>query len=747
MELKPKPKKLTAYALFAGAGGLHLGLEKAGFTISLATDISPFAAATNKANRPDIPFICEDIRRLSGARLLEAAGGRKPDLIVGGPPCQGFSTLGDKLSADPRNQLFSAFARLVEELEPSFMLMENVKSLTTMYGGRFKNHIIDVFEKIGYSMHWAVLDAADYGVPQFRKRVFFFGTRRAAPFVFPEPTHGPNADAPYRTTWDAIADLVRKGPEIPNHIRLSHSPKVIARYKLIPEGGRLPSPDQLPPEIRRGNFGNTYKRLDRKLPSLTMVPGNNAFPIHPTLNRSLTPREAARLQTFPDDVVFVGDRRNQCILVGNAVPPMLAAAVGRSIIRHAKAKPTEAPPVHVSSPAALDKPKSHMPRLDAVIDLFCGAGGFTLGLERAGWDPFICVDINKNASATHRAFFPNSKHMEADLSDMKIRSSIVKWVSDREVAIVAGGPPCQGFSIFGKRRFVNTRGYAPHLDPRNKLVYSFVDVVKRVKPRWFVMENVPGLASLDEGRFLKALLEEFGEAGYHNCEARILNAADYGVPQLRRRLLVIGNRTGHIIPWPRKKFFAEPKDWQDPYRTVGEVISDLAEPGSYSKFTCHVPMNHKPRLVERYKYIPEGGRLDLAALPAHLRKGYRTEDVKNYSHVFKRLHRDRPAFTMVPGHNAFPIHPWLNRALTVREAARIQTFPDSMEFKGSRQEQCIQVGNAFPPLLAELIGNNIRKAEGNNWFPGEVPASAYYSLVESTSVPLDADSENLDEVA
>jgi DNA (cytosine-5)-methyltransferase 1 len=120
-------------------------------------------------------------------------------------------------------------------------------------------------------------------------------------------------------------------------------------------------------------------------------------------------------------------------------------------------------------------------------------------------------------------------------------------------------------------------------------------------------------------------------------------------------------------------------------------------------------MRHKPLLVERYKYIPEGGRLDVEALPSELKKGYRTDKVKNYSHIFKRLHRNQPSLTMVPGHNAFPIHPWLNRALTVREAARIQTFPDDMLFLGSRQEQCIQVGNAFPPLLAEVLGNNIKK--------------------------------------
>ena len=189
------------------------------------------------------------------------------------------------------------------------------------------------------------------------------------------------------------------------------------------------------------------------------------------------------------------------------------------------------------------------------------------------------------------------------------------------MAIVAGGPPCQGFSVFGKRRFVNTKGYKPHTDPRNNLVYAYLDVIRTVKPRWFIMENVPGIANLDGGLFLQSLISEFKSLGYVNTEAKILNAANYGVPQKRKRLIIIGNITGHIIPWPKKKFFQKPKDWQDAYRTVGEVISDLAEDSSQQAITCHVPMKHKPLLVERYGYIPEGGKLNVEALPTHLKDG------------------------------------------------------------------------------------------------------------------------------
>jgi len=747
-------KQLTFVSLFAGAGGFCLGFKKAGFKPLLATDVDADAEKTFHKNWPDVPFLLRDVRQLDAAEILKATNRVRPDLVIGGPPCQGFSTLGDKLSADPRNSLFDAFSRLVADMKPKCIVIENVKALATMYGGRYKDLILERFTHLGYRMFFKVVNTADYGVPQFRQRIIFFGTLSNLPFAFPSASHGLKRKHPYVTVGEAISDLAKKSTNgIQNHLALEHSDRVIARYRLIPEGGKLPPPELLPVEIRRKNFGNTYKRLDRNKPALTMVPGNNAFPIHPFLHRSLTPREAARIQSFPDSHVFMGERRKQCILVGNAVPPLLAFALAKSVKKHLIG---ETPVQHSELPFKTAAHEIGFQRTTAervislplvenlsdehgFVDLFCGAGGFTIGVTRAGFKPLLGADLNENVADTHKSNFPSIPFVQGDLSSPEIREQVLDRLKGKKIALLVGGPPCQGFSIFGNRRFVNTRNYETDTDVRNNLVFSYLEYVAELRPRWFVMENVPGLCSMSEGQVLKVLLEEAKTLGYE-CEARVLNCADYGIPQLRRRVIILGNRTGHILPWPKKKFFATPEEWQKPYRTVGEAISDLWTTESHNRFKNHVPMNHKALLVERYKFIPEGGTLNLDSLPKYLHKGYRTDQVKNFSHVFKRLHRGRPSITMVPGHNALPIHPFLNRALTVREAARIQTFPDELEFKGSRQEQCIQVGNGFPPLMAELIANNIRKAEKNEWFPGNVPASALYSVIEPAGLALVANS-------
>lgn len=706
--MKTKP---TFISLFAGGGGLTLGLHNAGFECVFASDLETAAAETFKHNFPSVPFWQGDVRHLTRDKFRELTGNRHIDLVAGGPPCQGFTTIGDQISADPRNELFRYFARIVEWANPQSILMENVNYLRSQYHGRFEADIVRQFEKLGFSMWVETLNSADFGVPQIRKRVFFYGSRLPSGFAFPEATHSPES---YVSVGKAIGDLEVVDSKIPNHILLNHSARVIARYKLIPEGGRMPPPALLPAAIRRKNFGNTYKRLHRNRPSLTLVPGNNAFPVHPVLDRSLSPREAARIQTFPDQYVFFGSRAEQCKLVGNAVPPLLAERIGGAIKSHLLRSVGNSRQSVIIKKSIVIPITPRQNRLTAV-SFFTGVGGLSLGFKNAGFEALASYDLKQSVERNLAQNFPELCHHRRDIGGLDI-SEIKDHIEGIDPDVVFGGPPCQGFSIFGRRRFVNTKDHKPEEDPRNELALRFIELAIALRPKAIFMENVKGFVSTqkDKKSYLQHTVERLGRAGY-TTEFQVINCANFGVPQLRERFILVAHRPELKFVWPADKFFLEPRSHQKGVVTVGDVIHDLMDPSSYDPEFSHVPMAHKPLVVERYKLIPEGGKLPEGVLPVHLRQGYRSSNVKNYSHVFRRLSMNAPATTMVPGHNAFPIHPVLNRTLTVREAARIQTFPDWMRFTGTRQQQCTLVGNAVPPLLAEVFAVNISKMIKGNF--------------------------------
>ena len=304
---------LTFVSLFSGAGGFSIGFEEAGFKCLLSSDIDEDAKNTHLKNWPKIPFIHSNISTLLPEQILKETKGQTPDVIIGGPPCQGFSQMGDKHGSDPRNMLFSSYVNIVRELKPKCFIFENVKGLATLQKGEFLKKLASDFAKCGYDIYFKILNAEHFGVPQARNRVILVGTRTGTKFDFPLPKKIKIGKLkPIDTVGNAITDLINEDKKFPNHISLKHGETVVKRYKLIPEGGKLPPPKMLPKDIRRVNFGSTYIRLSNSTPSVTLVPGNNAFPIHPTLHRSLTPREAARIQTFPDDLIFEGSQSEQC---------------------------------------------------------------------------------------------------------------------------------------------------------------------------------------------------------------------------------------------------------------------------------------------------------------------------------------------------------------------------------------------------------------------------------------------------
>lgn len=327
------------------------------------------------------------------------------------------------------------------------------------------------------------------------------------------------------------------------------------------------------------------------------------------------------------------------------------------------------------------------------IDLFSGAGGLLRGFMNQGFTPEFSLEVWKPALETHKANYPKVPVWDCDIRTVE-NDRLVPYKG--KVDVIVGGPPCQGFSTIGKRLIK---------DPRNELVFEFVRFVKEIKPKVFLMENVRGLLSSDKGKTKAAIELEFSSIGY-KVVSQVLCAADYGVPQKRYRLFFIGVRND-LVSTPS---FPKKTHCPEEYNTVGEAIMDLV--GKENDFPNHVPLKHNAIVTERISYIEEGHGVPKEGLPDKVAKGSRSDyldhDIKNFSHVFKRLDRKRPATTMVPGHNAFPLHPTENRSLTVREAARIQTFPDDVIFCGSRQNQCIQVGNAVPVCLAEILANHIK---------------------------------------
>lgn len=326
------------------------------------------------------------------------------------------------------------------------------------------------------------------------------------------------------------------------------------------------------------------------------------------------------------------------------------------------------------------------------IDLFSGAGGLLRGFLDAGYNPIFSVEFWKPAINTHQK---NYSHVPVWTDDIRTIGNDKLAKFKGEVDVIIGGPPCQGFSTIGKRLIK---------DPRNELVFEFIRFVEEIQPKVFLMENVRGLLSSDGGKTKEAIADEFRRIGY-KVKSTVLCAADFGVPQLRNRVFFIGVRN----ELNAEPCFPKPIFTKENYNTVGEAIGDLL--GRENQVPNHIPMQHNKIVEERISYIKEGEGIPKEGLPGKLsfgsRSDYANNKLKNFSHVYRRLSRYKPATTMVPGHNAFPLHPVANRSLTVREAARIQTFPDDVIFCGTRQEQCIQVGNAVPVKLAMCLATHI----------------------------------------
>lgn len=341
---------LKAISLFSGCGGMDLGFEAAGFNIIGHVEIDDVARKIYQANFPNSESLGTDICKISPKEIAKWQNKYgQVDIIVGGPPCQGFSLAGKRDPNDIRNQLYKYYVTLVSIIQPKIFVMENVSKLTTMKdvnGVLFINHIIKEFSEVGYDLSVNHVDAQNYGVPQSRERVFLIGISKKLKghnFMFPSGNYNVDGGDLFiskqsRTFRDATKDL----PELehaessadPLHWTIAHPQHVLRWLKDVPEGCSAhenKNPDLRPPS----GFNTTYKRIMWDEPCSTISTNFNMISgcrnVHPTSTRSLTIREATRAQSFPDEFAFFGKWSDVRRVIGNAVPPLLAYEIAKAI--------------------------------------------------------------------------------------------------------------------------------------------------------------------------------------------------------------------------------------------------------------------------------------------------------------------------------------------------------------------------------------------------------------------------------
>lgn len=369
---------LTSIDLFSGCGGLTKGFEMAGIRSIFASDIDENCEKTFRLNFPETPFLCKDIIAITKEEVDALLNGKRPDIIIGGPPCQGFSLANkrrNKVADDPRNKLFYGFIKVINWYSPRVFVMENVKGLLSMKQGQVLDTILAEFSNAGdygYNVMYRILNASDFGVPQNRERVIFIGTRKDLDILPQFPT--PLQSCRKISVDDAISDLpqiqagggqpVMTYPIAPandyqalmrinsryvtNHIAMKHTARLVARFKAIKPGESQVDVWDTHGAVKRGapqerstiRFSQNNQRLHGDLPAPTIAASFQSNFVHPHLDRNFTAREGARLQSFPDDFIFEGMRTkmswekglSQYQQIGNAVPVLMAKAIGACIV-------------------------------------------------------------------------------------------------------------------------------------------------------------------------------------------------------------------------------------------------------------------------------------------------------------------------------------------------------------------------------------------------------------------------------
>jgi len=328
------------------------------------------------------------------------------------------------------------------------------------------------------------------------------------------------------------------------------------------------------------------------------------------------------------------------------------------------------------------------------LSLFAGGGGLDLGFSAAGFNIIYSTDIDHHSCQTlklnqnRKEFY--SEHLVEELDVQSLDTNVVLRKIDKvkdNIDFVIGGPPCQAFSVFGKRKGLD--------DPRGNLVYEYARIIDEIKPAGFLFENVSGLKTIHGGELYKNLIETLSFNGEYVVSACEYDAANFGIPQFRSRIIIIGSRAGTLVP-PMVSTHTTPQSLfnaHKPYQTVKQVLTNMPQPGNGSGLYNHIGREHSQRIIDRYRALEFGER--------------------DSSTRINKLHPMRPSYTIIVGSDKGGgkghVHPYQPREVTPRESARLQTFPDWWEFSGQGRHVIRQVGNAVPPLFGAQLANHVKK--------------------------------------
>lgn len=338
--------KYTVLDLFCGCGGLSLGFEMAGFDVKLAIDNWEDALVTYRRNHKGGKTLNADLLNLNPKDVEQEIGIHDIDVIIGGPPCQGFSVAGKRIIDDDRNKLYKSFVRFVEHYQPKAFVMENVPNILSIGGGAVKDAILSDFSTLGYTVTYKVLIASDYGVPQNRKRAIFVGLREKKEFEFPQK----QIEKPV-TTFEALSDLPegsivdgstypseplsdyqafcrKESDKLYNHQITEHIAETKRIIAMVPDGGNYKNLPEEMWSLRKVHIA--WTRMNSQKPCFTIDTGHFHH-FHYKYNRVPTVRESARIQSFPDSFIFIGGKGSQLRQVGNAVPPLMSKAIAEQL--------------------------------------------------------------------------------------------------------------------------------------------------------------------------------------------------------------------------------------------------------------------------------------------------------------------------------------------------------------------------------------------------------------------------------